>query len=190
MINRFKQNAPQAGVSIPDDEDDYGWLLLARHHGLRSRLLDWTESLLVGLYFAVEARDGPEQTGAVWCLLPLELNRGLIGETLPMFSQGETLFAPYLPGQAKVVPPELSGPPLACIAPRISSRLQAQQAVFTVHHADPTALETLAPEHIWRYVIPAEDKPEIREHVRLLGVTRRTLFPDLDNIADDAKEGV
>ena len=54
-------------------------MLTARHHGLPSRLMDWMESPLVGLYFSVE-KDST-QDGALWCLLPSSLNKQASGMT-------------------------------------------------------------------------------------------------------------
>ena len=194
MLNRFKQNAPQAMAAMPDSEDDYGWLLLARHHGLPSRLLDWTESPLIGLYFALESEQEPaeEEDAAIWCLLPEEMNRGMLGsgsDPLPMFAAQAEIFSQYLPDRVRQTPGNIAAAPLACLAPRISSRLQSQQAVFTIHHAAPTPLERHAPEHLWRYIVPIKHKQALREQVRLLGMNRRVLFPDLDTIATDAREG-
>src|SRR5262245_49355448 len=52
LLKRFKQNAFPFTHRPPQEEWD--WLFLMQHFGVPTRLLDWTESPLVGLYFAVE----------------------------------------------------------------------------------------------------------------------------------------
>src|SRR5690554_4760695 len=51
-LNRFKLRANSE--IIPQPKDDWEWLALAQHHGLPTRLLDWTSSPLVALYFATK----------------------------------------------------------------------------------------------------------------------------------------
>ncbi|MGO9246664.1 MAG: FRG domain-containing protein [Verrucomicrobiia bacterium] len=71
FFKRFVQNATSHLHDRPQSE--WEWLFLMQHYRVPTRLLDWTESPLVALYFAVV--DSPKQDGAVWCLLPTELNK-------------------------------------------------------------------------------------------------------------------
>jgi len=205
LMNLFKQNSHELLSQIPDNE--WEWMFLMRHHELPSRLLDWTENPLVGLYFAVRPREEeseskPAKDGVLWCLLPTRLNRLALGwpdddYSLPMFTHNEAEFTRgendilnlYLPSQMKGLSRRATRPPAAAIAKRANRRMQAQAAVFTIHHMNKDPLENSGGGiHVWRYRIPAQSKKSIYANLRRIGITERTLFPSLDNVAKEAIE--
>ena len=51
------------------------WLTLMQHYGLPTRLLDWSESPLVALYFALSSDEDAKADAAVWVLNPMKLNK-------------------------------------------------------------------------------------------------------------------
>lgn len=55
MLKRFMQDAQNFLVDAPTNE--WEWLFLAQHHGVPTRLLDWSENALVALYFACEREE-------------------------------------------------------------------------------------------------------------------------------------
>ena len=71
-IERFKQVAPSLYSNVPGRDNDLEWLILMQHHGAPTRLLDWTENILIALYFVV--KDFAEDDGEMWALYPLALN--------------------------------------------------------------------------------------------------------------------
>ena len=201
LMNRFKQNAHEFLAERPQGE--WEWMLLARHHGLPSRLLDWTENLLAGLFFATNGynSDHASSDGALWCLSPSDLNRfassGTISDaTLPMFldenepSDSDRFLANYQMTRVRGAVDAPALPPAAAISIRTNKRIQAQLGVFTIHHADTRPLEQWNEgAHLWRYVVPADAKALILEELRSSGITALSLFPDLDNVAREASQG-
>lgn len=186
LINRFKQNATLL-LSLPP-KHDFDWLFLMQHYSMPTRLLDWSESPLVALYFAVT--ENPSSDSALWVLMPTVLNqmsnyRPDYPHEIPSFE--DELLKNYLPETiAKEHRSRLF--PMAAIAPRNSPRIQAQQGVFTISHRENTPIEDVGAsgatrDHIWRYIIPAASKPHLLQELRLLGFSRFQLFPELDSLA-------
>ena len=202
IMNRFKQNAYEFLEERPEGE--WEWMFLARHHGLPSRLLDWSENCLVALFFAAGGfvKNRPDRSnGVIWCLLPTKLNQiasnGTIRtDVLPMFSDQldispeDEFLNNY---RASVVSRGIgtpSTPPAAGISIRTTRRIRAQHGVFTVHHTESRPINRWGDgSHVWRFVIPNGAKGNLLSELRQSGLTLLTMFPELDNAAIEATRG-
>lgn len=188
LMTRFKQNALALIADRPESE--WEWLFVMRHHGVPTRLLDWSENPLVGLYFAVTEK--PKIDGTLWNLLPIELNKAASifpphPYEIPGFGDHKIL-ENYLP--SRLASEQLSKlNPAAAIAPRNTRRMQAQQGVFTITHREQIGVETIGDRnHIWRIIIPAGAKKRIKMELEAFNINRLSLFPELDHVAEYAKE--
>jgi hypothetical protein len=195
LAKRFKQNAFQFLSRIPTEE--WEWMFLMQHYGVPTRLLDWTENPLVGLYFATREdqfkRGAKMPSAVVWCLFPQKLNEmaGMVlgsVDDIPAFGDEKEL-ADYLPSQ--VLQTSSSKNPLAIIAPRQFERVYAQQGVFTIMHREARHIEQLHPasgdpNHLAKLVIPRRSVSRIQRELAILRVTKLTVFPQLENVAEAA----
>lgn len=182
LLELFKLRAPTYLERLP--ASDWEWLFLMQHYGLPTRLLDWTESSLIGLYFAV--REGSEDSdAAVWVLSPWWLNRATFGDYV-LFSADDDrarAHAPLRPKQA------LAGKlPIALTPVRASQRIVSQRGVFTVHGSDPGGLDQLARQHgtatpcLRRIVLPRQVLGQVRRELSIAGITESLIFPELSGL--------
>ena len=188
LIERFKQNATLLLQPLP--ANDWEWLTIMQHHRVPTRLLDWSESPLVGLYFALsDIISGNEAVtdGALWVLNPVQLNRpARISDSYPLYipSFEDVAVSNYHPRQ--IAAENLSRlPPLALIGQRNTRRMQAQLGTFTIIHRDPIPIEEVGDSsHVRKYRVPKEAKEELRRELSVLTVNKFQLFPELESLGE------
>ncbi|MES2132675.1 MAG: FRG domain-containing protein [Bacteroidota bacterium] len=187
LIKKFKQNASL--LVATNCSEDFDWLFVMQHHGVPTRLLDWTESSLVALYFACE--DNLDKEGALWVLLPTELNKHASIEPDETFDiPGINELENYSPKSYHADKTNVMGP-AATISTRNTPRMQAQQGTFTIFHKKKSAIEEINDKkHVWRYLIPASSKKEILKELKLCGIDKFQLFPELSSIGETLKKEI
>jgi hypothetical protein len=181
VLGRFIMGGSVRHVKCPPNDDTASWSFFGQHFGLPTRILDWSESIFIAAFFAVDDRAKDNENATIWALLPFSLNKlssGIIGipnEKHPEVI--EVLNAAYDKASEKDVV-------IATATQEIDFRMSLQQARFTVH-GNHTALDQIHFENpvLQKFIIPSEDKAELRRELYLLGIRRSTIFPDLQNLA-------
>lgn len=188
-IKKFKQKATL--LVEPKPNKQYEWLFIMRHHKMPSRLLDWTESPLVGIFFALDDED---EDGVLWSLLPLELNQNAHvleenDKSLPSFDENKNILNAYDPDHFKK-DIKSKRQSLAIIAPRNSNRMQVQLSVFTINHSIEKPIDKIGGgSHIWKkYIIPKNSKKTLKKELSILKITNFQLFPELDYAFDEIRD--
>lgn len=181
---RFRQYAQTRYDKCPPHDDFCSWLFLAQHYGLPTRLLDWSESPLVSLFFAADANS--ELNASLYALHPHEMNRIVNGDhtLVPVSSSpANELFRGAFDDRVKLEKT------IAILSHELDSRMLVQQSVFTLHGNHDDLLKLSESRRVIRtFNIPAASKGNIITELASLGIRRRTLFPDLANLANDLKD--
>ncbi|MFN0106790.1 MAG: FRG domain-containing protein [Bryobacteraceae bacterium] len=159
MFEIFRREA--VGLLSAPPRDDWEWLSLAQHHGLPTRLLDWTQNPLVALFFAVEAH--PEQDGQIFAL------RATVKAS----------------DRTRASPPFEIASPVKFYPNSVTARIRAQEGLFVACAELERPLDEALPTN-WtmeKMPVPARCKSSIRYELFRVGVHASSLFPDIDGLA-------
>ena len=189
LLRNFRKYAQR---DVVEEDSLWYWLSVAKHHGLPTRLLDWTFSPFVAMHFATSDIQRFDADAAIWVvdyvktheLLPEVLRAGLAEEGF------NTLTVEMLSGAAgsledlnRMQPQNFLG---FLEPPSTDERIVNQYALLSFM-ADPrTSLDLWLEERpeLWKKIlIPAELKWEVRDKLDQANVTERALFPGLDGLS-------
>jgi hypothetical protein len=188
LIGNFQVGAPtRSHTKTPAPDDYFGWLFLAQHYGLPTRLLDWTENPLVALYFAVlDLEQDDSRDGCIRALWPRQLNATVGARFGSIQIQDPHVIELVKP--AFVLGSECEQMIVAIDGREIDLRMLVQIGRFTLHSYH-TAIECLSNSASWlrRYIIPKEHKRKVRAQLAAMGIKRSNLFPDLTNFAAELR---
>ncbi|MEW5928109.1 MAG: FRG domain-containing protein [Gemmatimonadota bacterium] len=189
LLRNFRKYARRTAV---EHDSPWNWLAVAQHHGLPTRLLDWTFSPLVAMHFATQdpARSGVD--GAIWAIDFVRVHE-LLPEGLRemLEEEGSQVFTVEMLECAAASLEEFGGLApddflLFVEPPSLDDRIVNQFALFSVMSRATGSLDAWLEEHpelCHRVVIPAELKREVRDKLDQANVTERVLFPGLDGLA-------
>jgi FRG domain-containing protein len=175
--------------------NDWEVLISAQHHGLPTRLLDWTYSPLVAAHFATLESEHPTDR-VVWRLDWKRLHRCFGLPELALLIQD----LEGIPGRDRPLSPWalFSAPPtakpFACMLepPSLNPRIVAQSATFTLCSDKQQSFDSFLEQHalgsaLTKFIIPARETARFRDQLDLVDVDERRLFPDLDGVAAEMR---
>jgi len=202
------QLSPSDSGAIDDEGDSY---FLMQHHGVPTRLLDWTDGSLISLHFAMRDKPlVPTDDSMIYVLDPYWLidmldNHRDRAEAIGRWKRycrgrtqkdkdeedWESLYLPF--GADDPDQPLLNMPkiPLLWDSPHLTRRIAAQRSRFLVTGSDPDFLATIEADQDSRLesiLIERNAIPKIRQELRDAGITESVVFPDLDGLGRELKQ--
>lgn len=189
LLNSFRKYATRS--EVPGDLV-WHWLALAKHHGLPTRLLDWTYSPYVAMHFATYDLARYDEDGSIWCVDYRRTNELLPESLRELISREDVnLFTSELLSQAATTLGEFDGLGEHDFVaffepPSLDDRIVNQFALFSLPSSATMSLQDLLQSSAGLYkriVIPAALKWEVRDKLDQANVTERVLFPGLDGLS-------
>jgi hypothetical protein len=170
MLNDFKKKLPNFLQS--EIKNEWDLLAVCQHHGLATRLLDWTQNPLIALWFACSS---PYMNGNHSIIWAFTINVSSIFD----FSK-EGTSSPFDVESTKIISPNW-----------VAKRIANQSGLFTIHKPkieDNNLIfkvlnedETFDPMPI-KFIIPKIVRKDLIRQLNVYGVNHSSVFPDLDGL--------
>lgn len=189
LLRNFRKYAHRNTVS---GESLWNLLAIAQHHGLPTRLLDWTYSPYVALHFATANILKFDIDGVIWCLNYVKSNSFLPkGLHEIIREEGSNVFTPQMlelecNSLKKLEAMSDHRFVLFLEPPSMDERIVNQHALFSLMSNATLVMNRWLSDHpdlFYRIVIPAKLKWEIRDKLDQANITERVLFPGLDGLS-------
>lgn len=189
LLRNFRKYACRNEVEF---DSVWAWLSLAKHHGLPTRLLDWSFSPYVALHFATENLETYDQDGVIWAVnytkvhehLPRPLDEQLREEGSDVFTvEMLTAVAGSLAEFDRLAEEDFM---LFFEPPSIDDRIVNQFALFSLISNPCTYPDDWLYNHPYLFrkiILPAGLKWEVRDKLDQANITERVLFPGLDGLS-------
>jgi hypothetical protein len=201
LFRKFKRQSGLFLQHVPDQSDYMEWFALMQHHGAPTRLLDWTYSFFVALYFAVAELE-KDQDGELWAvdlkyllkrvrrLFPKKSDRRCAEDdpNAQVYSNFERMFMLRRPKQF-VCPMNPY---------KHNTRLTIQQGLFLcpgdITRSFAENLESHFPsqkgldEHLRVFRIENRARSELMQMLYRMNVGEASLFPGLDGFAKSFRD--
>jgi hypothetical protein len=194
LMREFRRAYRQYADHAPDREDTLEWLSLMQHHGAPTRLLDFSYSIYIAAYFALENAEATCSILAVnmpWAYRTTIRLMERQGKDVSILAREQL----EVGDEAPVARLFLEPPGTPCARPinpfRLNERLRVQKGIFMIcgditrsFEENLRAMEGWdAPEHVTRIDIPPALQRDAIIDLYYMNITRTSLFPGLDGYA-------
>ncbi|WP_345222078.1 FRG domain-containing protein [Hymenobacter koreensis] len=191
LLRNFRKYAHD--TPMMDTASLWNWLAVAQHHGLPTRLLDWTYSPYVALHFATDDIEAYDRDGVIWAL-----NYVKAAEYMPerlqdaLRMEGSNVFTPEILQPVCTTLRELADMQpqqpyvLFLEPPSLDARIVHQYALFSLMSTSQAVLPEWLEQHpelFFRIILPARLKWEVRDKLDQANITERVLFPGLGGLS-------
>jgi hypothetical protein len=189
LLRNFRKYAQR---DVVEHDSVWNWLSLAKHHGLPTRLLDWSFSPYVALHFATGQLEKFDVDGVVWAVDYFKVHQHLPDKlTAELKREGSDVLTVDMLSKVASSLEELEALSdtdfvIFFEPPSIDERIVNQYALFSLFSNPRAILANWLPDHTEMYfkiIIPAELKWEIRDKLDQANITERVLFPGLDGLS-------
>ena len=177
FMTNFRVNSYQYLENPWDIKNDIEWMLHAQHHGLPTKLMDFTSSHITSLLFAVEKAfsSKDESDAVVYFLDPCKLNN-----KNKKLSQLVTVDE-----NTKLNNDEHEGP-IAIQVRKLNARVDAQNGVFVLFQDTDTPLEKgLGEDILIKVVSDGGAKRQLLASLYSMGINFTHIYPELNSVAKD-----